>query len=65
MSDINTGHWTWNRWACPEVQGTCQACGLTALFLGHGGWVTCANLSCPDPDAADKLLHARKSTSDE
>ena len=40
----------------PLVRGTCPACGLDSLFLGAGGWVTCANLSCPDPGAAIDLL---------
>lgn len=38
------------------VQGHCPACGRTALILGTGGYVTCGNLDCPQPDAATTLL---------
>jgi hypothetical protein len=40
-----------------DVQGRCPACRRASLFLGSGGHVTCARLDCPDPCAADKLLH--------
>ncbi|NEB70330.1 hypothetical protein G3I39_25215 [Streptomyces fulvissimus] len=39
-----------------DVQGRCPACGSTSLFLGSGGYVTCARLECPEPDAASSLL---------
>lgn len=39
------------------VQGRCPACGWTSLFLGDGGHVTCSRLECPNPCAADQLLH--------
>lgn len=45
------------------VRGLCPACGLAALFLGDGGHVTCSNLPCPDPGAADALLARRRGTS--
>lgn len=61
MSNISTHHWEWNRWNCPRVQGRCRACGCKALFLSHGGWVTCANLSCPDPEVANRDLHMYES----
>jgi predicted RNA-binding Zn-ribbon protein involved in translation (DUF1610 family) len=38
------------------VQGVCPACGSSALFLGEGGYVTCARDHCPEPDAASTLL---------
>lgn len=41
----------------PDVQGLCPACGATSLFLGEGGYVTCARIECPNPCAADELLH--------
>jgi hypothetical protein len=44
----------------PRVVGRCPACGLTALFLGAGGYVTCASLECPDPGAASDLLEVRR-----
>ncbi|MFJ6440242.1 DUF6085 family protein [Streptomyces sp. NPDC091649] len=40
----------------PTVQGNCPACGSSSLFLGSGGYVTCARLDCPEPDAATTLL---------
>lgn len=40
----------------PTVQGRCPACGWTSLFLGSGGYVTCARAECPQPDAASTLL---------
>lgn len=42
--------------AFPTVQGRCPACGGTLLFLGAGGYVTCARIGCPDPTAATDLL---------
>ncbi|SFD13463.1 DUF6085 family protein [Streptomyces aidingensis] len=42
----------------PDVQGRCPACGKPSLFLGAGGHVTCRRLDCPNPSAADDLLHA-------
>ncbi|MFE7485446.1 hypothetical protein [Streptomyces sp. NPDC057552] len=41
----------------PDVQGRCPACGAASLFLGEGGHVTCARIECPNPCAADDLLH--------
>lgn len=43
--------------AHPLVKGRCPACNGSSLFLGSGGYVTCARLDCPDPTAADDLLH--------
>ncbi|MFD5208376.1 hypothetical protein ACFWNF_15800 [Streptomyces anulatus] len=40
-----------------DVQGRCPACGAASLFLGEGGHVTCARIECPNPCAADDLLH--------
>lgn len=40
----------------PLVKGRCPACGATSLFLGEGGYITCARLDCPQPDAASTLL---------
>ncbi|MFB6675572.1 DUF6085 family protein [Streptomyces sp. NPDC056390] len=45
--------------AFPTVQGRCPACRATSLFLGDGGHVTCARIDCPDPSAADDLLHSK------
>jgi hypothetical protein len=39
-----------------QVHGHCpMGCGPT-LFLGSGGHVTCARLSCPNPSAVDMIL---------
>lgn len=43
----------------PSVQGRCPACGSAGLFLGSGGYVTCPRIGCPNPTAADDLLHQR------
>lgn len=43
------------RWS-PKVQGQCPGCGGNSLFLGSGGFVTCARLDCPAPCAATDLL---------
>lgn len=40
-----------------DVQGRCPACNWATLFLGSGGYVTCSRLECPNPSAADQLLH--------
>ncbi|MFK0222182.1 hypothetical protein ACIQWN_28830 [Streptomyces vinaceus] len=47
---------------CPDVAGRCPACRAASLFLGSGGHVTCARLDCPNPTAADDLLHAPAGT---
>jgi hypothetical protein len=36
----------------PAVKGRCPACNAASLFLGEGGYVTCAMASCGDPAAA-------------
>lgn len=35
----------------PQVQGRCPACARKTLFLGSGGYVTCSNDTCTEPDA--------------
>ncbi|WP_030975186.1 DUF6085 family protein [Streptomyces sp. NRRL S-1824] len=42
-----------------DVQGRCPGCGGGGLFLGSGGHVTCPRIDCPNPSAADDLLHQR------
>jgi hypothetical protein len=39
-----------------RVQSHCPACRHSALFLGDGGYVTCGNLNCSNPCAANELL---------
>jgi hypothetical protein len=39
-----------------QVQGRCPACRMHALFLGDGGYITCGNLNCTDPCAANDML---------
>jgi hypothetical protein len=48
--------------AHPIVQGRCPACRGASLFLGSGGYVTCSRLDCPNPSAADELLHGETAT---
>ncbi|MFE2164848.1 DUF6085 family protein [Streptomyces sp. NPDC059447] len=45
--------------ANPSVQGRCPACHGQSLFLGEGGYVTCARIDCPDPEAATRILEQR------
>jgi len=40
----------------PLVQGNCPACRRAELFLGTGGYPTCSNADCPEPDAATTVL---------
>jgi hypothetical protein len=42
----------------PHVRGKCPSCSWKSLFLGAGGFVTCANLDCPDPTRASLILRA-------
>ena len=44
-------------WGYPKVQGFCPACGCRALFLASGGYVTCANIPCPNPTQVTDLLN--------
>jgi hypothetical protein len=46
----------------PLVQGRCPACRGSSLFLGSGGYLTCSRLDCPNPSAADDLLHRNAPT---
>lgn len=44
----------------PRVAGVCpMGCGET-LFLANAGHVTCSYLPCPNPCAADEILHDRE-----
>jgi hypothetical protein len=43
-----------------NVQGRCPACHKSSLFLGDGGHVTCSRLDCPNPCAADEMLHGEQ-----
>lgn len=40
-----------------DVAGVCPACNNEVLFVGAGGHVTCSWTECPNPCAADDLLH--------
>jgi hypothetical protein len=40
----------------PLVKGNCPGCQRATLFLGTGGYVTCSNSDCPEPDAATTVL---------
>ena len=40
----------------PLVKGNCPACRRASLFLGSGGYPTCSNADCPEPDAATTVL---------
>lgn len=42
--------------AFPDVRGRCPACRGESLFVGSGGYITCARRECPEPDAASTLL---------
>jgi hypothetical protein len=44
----------------PVVRGYCPSCGRSSLFLGSGGYVTCAMHTCRDPGSASDLLFAQK-----
>lgn len=46
----------------PSIQGRCPACRGDSLFIGSGGYVTCSRLDCPNPSAADQLLHGEQPT---
>lgn len=42
--------------AHPRVKGYCPSCGGDALFVGTGGYVTCAKIGCENPGAATDVL---------
>lgn len=42
----------------PRINDKCPACGLRILFIGAGGWLTCSNLSCPEPVMSDAITAA-------
>ncbi|WP_435279137.1 hypothetical protein [Streptomyces sp. 1222.5] len=41
----------------PNIQGHCPSCRGSSLFVGGGGYITCSRIDCPDPSAADDVLH--------
>lgn len=46
------------------VQGRCPTCRGESLFLGEGGYVTCARLDCTNPSAATDLLERQQQPAD-
>lgn len=46
----------------PAIAGRCPACRGETLFAAAGGHVTCSRLECPNPVAADDLLHGTAPT---
>lgn len=38
------------------VQGNCPACGVAAVFVGDGGYLTCSLISCSNPLAPSEAL---------
>jgi hypothetical protein len=41
------------------ITARCPACGgSNGLFVAEGGYITCARLDCPDPEAAHVALEA-------
>lgn len=40
------------------VKGICPACNSRdGLFIGDGGYLTCAWIECPEPDAPHRALN--------
>jgi hypothetical protein len=39
------------------IAGKCPACNARSLMVGTGGHVHCGSPACPEPTAADRLLH--------
>ena len=37
---------------------TCPACGWRGLFIGSGGYVTCPQFDCPNPDVGGVVTQA-------
>jgi hypothetical protein len=45
------------------ITARCPACGgSNSLFVASGGYITCARIDCPDPEAAHAALEAAGST---
>lgn len=38
-----------------RITTPCPACGAASLFIGAGGHLTCAVLSCPEPGAGQEI----------
>jgi hypothetical protein len=48
-----------------RIRGECPACGVSSLFVGCGGYLTCGWLDCPNPVAPSEALGVTfKATSD-
>ena len=39
-----------------HLEGCCPACGMSSLFVGNGGHITCGVIGCKDPCIVDKIL---------
>ena len=44
-------------WRPNRIRGRCPSCGGDSLFVGKGGYLTCARLDCKEPTAADTLIN--------
>lgn len=52
----------WGSEPQPKIADRCPTCGAESLFIGTGGWLTCAVLRCKNPgvgDAIEKLKAAQ------
>ncbi len=39
----------------PRIADACPSCGSTSIFIGSGGWLTCAVLRCKQPGVGTEI----------
>jgi hypothetical protein len=47
-----------------RIETRCPACHSGSLFVGSGGHVTCASLSCPEPSLESEINNLRAALED-
>ena len=43
-----------------RITDKCPTCGCTSLFIGSGGYLTCAVLECPNPGVGDAIARLQR-----
>lgn len=50
----------WGSEPQPRISDECPSCGSRSIFIGSGGWLTCAILGCKSPGVATTIKATRK-----
>lgn len=50
----------WGSEPQPKISDRCPSCGSVSIFIGSGGWLTCAILGCKSPGVGTTIEALRK-----